>query len=223
MIISFVNQKGGVGKTTISVNVAACLVRQGYKVVLIDADKQATSSTWASLRDENPFPVVAMPRENMAREAIELSRNYDFTIIDAPPHAEAIMRACIIAADFVIMPIEPSGPSAWAKDETVKQIQQAATFKETLKRAFVVSRKIGNTVIGRDIRGMVEDSGIPVLKTDIEQRVAQAEALTLGKTIFEYGAKGAKEARDEIEALTKEIMTHEQIIYDSTEAKTAHG
>ena len=55
MIISFLNQKGGVGKTTLAVNVAAQLARQGHKVLLIDADKQGSAGTWASLRDEAPF------------------------------------------------------------------------------------------------------------------------------------------------------------------------
>ena len=67
MIISFLNQKGGVGKTTLSVNVAACLARQGHRVLLIDADKQGSATTWASLRQDAPFQVVSMARANMAR------------------------------------------------------------------------------------------------------------------------------------------------------------
>uniref|UniRef100_UPI00356730BF AAA family ATPase n=1 Tax=Aquicoccus sp. TaxID=2055851 RepID=UPI00356730BF len=64
MIISFLNQKGGVGKTTLAVNVAAQLARLGRKVLLIDADKQASASTWAGLREEAPFQVVNMARAN---------------------------------------------------------------------------------------------------------------------------------------------------------------
>ena len=77
LVISFLNQKGGVGKSTLSINVAACLSLLKQKVLLIDADKQGTTSTWASLRTDNGFEVVSMSRENMARDALKLAAGYD--------------------------------------------------------------------------------------------------------------------------------------------------
>ena len=214
MIISFINQKGGVGKTTLSINTAAYLARKGHKVLLIDADKQQSASTWTTLRDETPFQVVSMARENMAKDALRLATDFDYTIIDAPPHAEAIARSVIIASDLVVMPIEPSGLSSWASDQTIEQIRQAQEYKETLKCGFVVSRKIGKSVIGREIRHMVAGTGIRVMGADIENRVAYAESLTMGQDIFEWADD--KKAINEIETLTKELIKYVQEEFSSS-------
>ena len=220
MIIAFVNQKGGVGKTTLSLNVAACLANNGGKVLVIDADKQASSSTWASLRSESNFQVVSLARDNMAQDALKLASGYQFTIIDGPPHAEAISRSCIIAADFVAIPIEPSGLSTWASDLTIKQVREARDYK-TLKCGFVVSRKIGNTVIGREIRNMAAEGGLPILRAEIEQRVSFAESLTMGQTIFEWAPNSP--AAHEIRTLTTELIDHAQEnLPHSPPTKAAH-
>jgi chromosome partitioning protein len=222
-IISFLNQKGGVGKSTLSINIAACFALLRQKVLLIDADKQATSSTWASLRTETPFQVVSMARENMARDALSLAAGYDFTIIDGPPQAESISRSCIVASDLVAVPIEPGGASRWSSDLTVRQLKDAMEVKPNLKCGFVVSRKIGTTILGRDTRGMAADAGIPTFETEIEQRVAYAEALTMGKTIFEWAGRGP--ALTEIQSLTHELLDvlNEQDICPSAETQAVNG
>lgn len=113
MIISFLNQKGGVGKTTLSINVAACLASMENRVLLIDADKQGSATSWARVRGEDEpvsFRVIGMARDNMARDAMELARGFAHTVIDGLPHAEVISRNCIIASDFVAVPIEPGCP-----------------------------------------------------------------------------------------------------------------
>jgi len=219
LVFSFLNQKGGVGKSTLSVNVAAWLASRKRKVLLIDADKQGTSSTWASLREENPFQIVSMARENMARDAMKLAADFDFTILDGPPQAETISRSCIVASDLVIIPIEPGGASRWSSELTISQLKEAQAFKPTLKCGFVVSRKIGGTVLGRDAKKMAEDAGIPIFKTEIEQRIAFAEAMTMGKTIFEWSPQSP--AVRDIQSFTRELLDtfDEQNLHPRTKAK----
>jgi chromosome partitioning protein len=204
MIISFLNQKGGVGKSTLAINVAAALTLKKHRVLLIDADSQGSSSAWSSYREDSPFIVTALARENMAKDAIKMAKDYDFTIIDGPPHAREISRSIIISSDLVLMPIEPSGLSKWASDMTVEQIREAQEYKPELKAGFVVNRLIGNTVIGKQMRKIVMDAEMPILKTEIQNLVAFAESVTLAETIFEYAPKSS--AAKQIKKLTSEIQ-----------------
>lgn len=202
MIVSFINQKGGVGKTTLSINVAASLARSG-RVLLVDADEQGSSDAWASLREQKTFTVVRMARKNLARDVLEMSPDYTHTIIDGPPRAQEIARSVMMASEVVLIPIEPSGLSTWAASETVAQVREAQSYKPSLKCGFVVSRKIGQTVIGREIRDMAAGEGFPILQSEILQRVPFAESLTLGQSIFDY-APDSPAAR-EIDSLIGEV------------------
>ena len=207
MIVGVLNQKGGVGKTTLSVNLAACLARTGARVLLIDADPQGSSLDWAAARQGEPlFSVVGFPRATIHKGIAQLGLGYDQIIIDGPPRVTDLARSAIMASDIVVIPVQPSPYDIWAAEEVVKLITEARVYKENIKSVFVVNRKITNTAIGRDVREALAAYPIHVLDASVAQRVVFAEAAAQGQAIFEIDPTGPAVA--EMEAVAAELMEY---------------
>lgn len=204
MIIGVLNQKGGVGKTTLSVNLSAALALGGESVLLVDADPQGSSLAWSSVREAEPlFPVVGMAKSSLHKDLPELASNYDHVVIDGAPRVNEIARSAILACDVVLIPVQPSPVDVWATDEIVRLIEEAQTFKPSLKAGFVVNRKIANTAIGRDVGQAFEEYPYPVLSSGLSQRVAFAESFAAGLSVMETAPDSAAAA--EVAGVMREL------------------
>lgn len=203
MIIALLNQKGGVGKTTLAVHLAAGLAAKG-RTLLLDADPQGSAVSWSSQRESAPpFTVTALAKPTIHRDIEQISHGYDHVVIDGPPRASDLARSVIMAADFIIIPVQPSPYDLWAAQETVDLIQEATVFKPDLKAAFLMNRKTANTAISKSAKEALADLPFPVLTAEITQRVIFAETAATGETVSEREPKGA--AAREVAAFIAEL------------------
>jgi len=140
------------------------------------------------------------------KEITQLGQDYDHIVIDGPPRVTDLARSAIMASDIVVIPVQPSPYDIWAAEEVVKLITEARVYKENIKSAFVVNRKITNTAIGRDVREALAAYPVHVLDASIAQRVVFAEAAAQGQAIFEIDPTGPAVA--EMEAVAAELLEY---------------
>ena len=205
VLILFSSPVKGEGSSTVISNFAITLASGGDKVLLVDADPQGSARDWAAAREQEPlFPVVGIDRAVIHKELPTMVEDYDHIIIDGPPRVSELARSAIMAADLVVVPIQPSPYDVWAADVIINLINEASVFKENIKCVFAVNRKIVNTAIGRDVFEALTDYDFPTLKTVVHQRVIFAECAAPGSTVIEFDKNS--QAAKEIKKLTKEIL-----------------
>ncbi len=207
-VIAVANQKGGVGKTTVTVNLARAMQLAGQRVLIVDSDPQGSARDWSQASQNHGYDmpvVVGVDRPVLEQSVQKLRGSFDVILIDGAAKLQDMSISAIKAADLVLIPVQPSVLDIWAAGDLVELIKARQSVTEGRPRAlFLVSRQIGGTRLAQDANAALAALGLPVLAGRTTQRVLYAECISTGSTVLDLEPNGA--AASEITAILAEIQ-----------------
>jgi chromosome partitioning protein len=207
-IVAVVNQKGGAGKSTISVHLARWLHKRQHPVVVVDADAQQSSSKWLSrLEQQIPCQIVQSP-DQLLEELPKLSESYTWVVIDGPAALSETTRATVLSADLAIIPCQPTGVDLESASDTVRLVQQAQRIRRGEPKAVIfVNRAVKGTKLKDEaIEVLRLFPGVTVLSKVIHQRQIIADCFGQNSTVFDLPGSPAGIAKREMEELFKQML-----------------
>jgi chromosome partitioning protein len=148
-------------------------------------------------------------------------KEFDYAIVDTPGRMADVVGSAVAVSDKVIIPVQPSPYDIWATHDTIELIkarQEIADGKPLA--AFVISRAIKNTTLGKDVFEALAEYNLPILKNPTTQKVGYARAAALGKTVF---SENIKDASEEIMKVTKEIMALTETVFSQHTLAVTQG
>jgi chromosome partitioning protein len=214
-IIVVCNQKGGAGKTTVTLNLAGSLGRRGYKVAIIDGDEQSSLVEISSLAPEDgllPANVIGLWKagRKIHQEIKRFVELYDYIIVDCPPAANSpIAQSSLLIADIAIVPFIPGTIDALAAPKIRDAIESAQVINQELKAFLLLNRVEESWSISKQVIDILPKFKMPLLKSRLTKRAAYVESPGIGNSVHQL--KGRKEKIEpviaEIEAFTDEVMS----------------
>ena len=201
-IIVIAQQKGGCGKTTTAINVASSLAMRVKPVLLVDADPQASAQDWASIAEQELFPVIGL-RGDIGKQLTMMADDYKYIVVDGAPRLETELASILKIADLVIMPIMPSPLDIWAASSVVDSIQTLQSFGSPIEARFLLNGTHPLSNIQIDVINAVNEYGVPLMDTVIAARTSYRRVIGEGMSVIH---SDDLKATSEVERLTTEIL-----------------
>lgn len=200
-VISFLNPKGGSGKTTTVINVSASLAKSGFNIAVVDTDPQRSLTNWSQI-GEPSFDVFTAESEKDVYSVRKKLSEYDYVIIDGAGSLSVITAAAVMVSDLVIIPVTPS-PLDFSASGSVVMVLESHSYNRKVEARYLITRKIEQTKMLSVLKDSISDTGIAPLKTTLKQRQSYVQTILDGQSIFD--SKDSK-AKGEVEVLAKEIL-----------------
>jgi len=207
MVISLLNGKGGVGKSTVAVNLAAALQAGGASVLLIDTDKQGSTSDWSLVRQEagrrQPVEVVQITQPTLETNLPPYRSRYDYVVVDGAAKFDRMDVSAMRVSDVALVCVRPSYADLWGAHDLLEHIRDERKHRRKLKAAFLVVMDRPTTRMSKEIGAACEELKLPVLRSRTGMRAVYVDAFSDGESVIER--KPSSKAAQEIRSLTDEI------------------
>lgn len=200
-IISFLNGKGGVGKTTTAINVATAISRKGFNVAVVDTDPQGSISNWYQ-EGRCSFDLAEAGSEKEVYKVRKALKSYDYIIIDGAAAISAISAAAVMVSDLVLIPVTPS-PLDFAACGAILAVIEARQDLSPVTARFLITKKVQQARMLSVLKDSIADTEVPALRTGTSQRQVYIRVMLDGSTVFDADDSAAK---GEIDVLTNEIL-----------------
>lgn len=204
-ITAVMNQKGGSGKTTLSMNLAAGLV-QRWRTALVDLDPQASSVQWSSQGVISfPVPVKTIRARWGSKELRQSFRAFEHLVLDCPPSLEThSTRQALEVCDVALIPILPSPIDLWASLRLFQEVAEVRLGRSELKVFLVLNQVEPQSAISAAMKEALWDCGLPVLTAVVRRRAVYKAAALDGVSVFQMGRRG-EQAAAEINSVIQEV------------------
>ena len=204
-VIAFVGNKGGVGKTTLSINFAAG-VSAHASVALIDADPQGSALQWRQMSDDQNRLTVYDAEAQLSQQIKQLQSDYNHVVIDCPPYVQSPQTADVLQyADIALIPVLPSPIDLWATVHIEKVAEEARKTNPSLDVILVINQLELRTTFSRLMRDALAEINFTVAETTIRRRAVYRNCALEGKSVYDMGRLGAV-AAEELNELIKEVL-----------------
>jgi chromosome partitioning protein len=204
-VIAVVGNKGGAGKTTLSINLASGLHRH-YDTALLDADMQRSSLQWRDIAERDDLVEVIDAVDDVAGTVNEYRDRHDYLVIDCPPsvHARQTWQA-LTSTDIAVIPVLPSPLDLWANVHVEQEIESARVENRGVRALMVVNQLEPRTRLSKLMHDALAEIPLPVATTSIRRRMVYRNAMLHGLSVLQTGSAG-RGATEEIEQLIKELV-----------------
>jgi chromosome partitioning protein len=204
-IVALVGNKGGTGKTTLCVNLAAVLSGSGPTIIL-DADPQGSSLQWRELAEPPEAVAVVNAVDDVGAVVKASHREHEYLVIDCPPSVHAIQTAQVLAmCDVALIPVQPSPLDIWATVHIEEKVEEARRTNPGLRAILVINQLEPRTRLSRLMREALAELRLPVAETAVRRRVAYRSSVLDGRTVTDPGTRGSA-AADDIRQLIEEVL-----------------